>query len=186
MPTFQITGHGGRSGRKRRRTIRAINRRTAIAMAEESDTVVDEVSELPQPPASPELLARAAALPGRLPVPASRTDCVVAILTWCAENHRTAAITYLSDLGGNPWRPEIEPYAFSSSREGTRLRCFLPARDPYPDVVADFQTEGWHLYLVEDIESGEVMPTHFEPRPYRRFREEASLLITVDGLDGKG
>ena len=60
----------------------------------------------------------------------------------------------------------------------TRLHCYLPAQPDEPDVVSDFQIDGWHLYLVENIESAQVTLTKFDPRPYVRNDDEISISIS--------
>ena len=72
----------------------------------------------------------------------------------------------------------VEPHGFHRSREGYRLRCYLPAREDELDVVSDFQVAGWHLYLLEGIEAIEAMETPFEPRAYRRTDDDVSMTIS--------
>jgi hypothetical protein len=64
------------------------------------------------------------------------------------------------------------------SREGFRLRCYLPPTEDEPDVVCDYQIAGWHLYLIEDVERVEVTSSVFERRPYRRTDDDASITIS--------
>lgn len=72
----------------------------------------------------------------------------------------------------------IEPHGFRRSKEGFRVRCYLPPQENEPDVVTADQTEGWHLYLIEDIDWIEATQTGFTPRPYKRNDDEASITIS--------
>ena len=108
---------------------------------------------------------------------ATRSDLFVAVLKRHARRRRLAKIVYLTSIDGKSWSARIEPYAFQRSREGLRVRCFVHPDDPEPDVVADFQTSGWHLYLVDDIEDVSDGGDSFAPRPYSRVEDEATFSI---------
>jgi hypothetical protein len=140
-------------------------------------TVVDDCVELPYPSASRELVDHAASLGLKLPDDPSRPGSVFEVLRWCIQHHRVASIVYLTDVEGNPWHARVEPHAFHRSKEGIRLRCYLPAQEDEPDVVSDFQTNGWHLYLIEDMESAQAGSAAFKPRPYARSDDEVSITI---------
>jgi len=157
--------------------VRAIDQAAALALVEAEGTVVDRCVELPHPSASPELRERVANLGIGLSDDSSRPECVFEILRWCLVNRRHAAIQYLADVEGSPWFARVEPHGFERSREGLRLRCYLPAQENEPDVVADFQVSGWHLYLLEDIDSAEAIDSQFESRPYRRADDEEPITI---------
>jgi hypothetical protein len=178
MASFQILGRGKSSGRQRKRSVRAIDQAAALALMEAEGTLVDHCVELPYPQASPELRDHVASLGIRISEDSSRPECVFEILRWCLVNRRHAAIRYLTDVEGNPWSAHVEPHGFQRSPEGFRLRCYLPAHENEPDVVSDFQVSGWHLYLLEDIDSVEATESKFEPRPYRRTDDEASMTIS--------
>ena len=178
MPTFQISGRGKISERKRRRSVRVIDRATVLKLMEAEGTLVDECVELPYPPASPALRDYVLGLGVSLAHDASHPECVFEVLRWCIVHRRAARIRYLTDIDGSPWNAVIEPHGFQRSREGFRVRCYLPPTEPEPDVVADFQVSGWHLYLIEDIEQIEVTSVAFEPRPYRRTDDEVSITIS--------
>ena len=117
-------------------------------MAEAEDTVVDECVELPYPPAEPSLVQQVVRLGIEVGDAPSKPECVFEILRWCIHHRRVARIVYHTDVQGNPWRPDVEPHGFRRSRDGFRVRCYLPPRDDEPEVVSDYQTTGWHLYLV--------------------------------------
>jgi hypothetical protein len=178
VPTFQILGRGKASGRARKRTLRVIDRATALKMMEDEGTLVDECVELPYPAASPELRNHLLGLGVTTADDASHPECVFEALRWCIVHRRCARIRHLTDVEGNPWIAVVEPHGFRRSREGFRLRCYLPPSEHEPDVVADFQIAGWHLYLIEDIEQIEVTSAAFEQRPYRRTDDEVSITIS--------
>ena len=178
MPTFEIAGKGKASGRKRKRTVRTIDRAAALAVMEAEGTLVDECVELPYPPASHELRDRVLSLGVSITDDASHPECVFEVLRWCIVHRRCARIRYLTDVDGNPWSAVVEPHGFQRSREGFRLRCYLPPDEHEPDVVSDFQIAGWHLYLIEDIEQIEATSLAFEQRPYRRTDDEVSITIS--------
>ena len=100
------------------------------------------------------------------------------MLRWCILHRRCARIRYLTDVEGPPWTAVVEPHGFERSREGLRLRCYLPPSEHEPDVVSDFQISGWHLYLIEDIERIKPASLAFEQRPYRRTDDEVSVGIS--------
>lgn len=158
--------------------MRAIDQAAALALMEAEGTLVDTCVELPYPQASLELRDHVASLGVRMSEDSSRPECVFEILHWCLVNRRYAAIRYLTDVEGNPWCARVEPHGFQRSREGFRLRCYLPAQENEPDVVSDFQVSGWHLYLLEDIDSVEATESKFESRPYRRTDDEVSMTIS--------
>jgi hypothetical protein len=141
-------------------------------------TLVDECVELPYPEAGSDLLDHVAALGICFEERPTRPECVFELLRWCIRNGRVAMIQYLTDVDGNPWRTKIEPHGFNRSKEGFRVRCFRPAEPDEPDVVSDFQTDGWHLYLVEDIEYAEATDQSFARRPYSREQDEISITIS--------
>jgi hypothetical protein len=178
MPSFQISGRGAATGRKRKRVVRAIDRSTALAILEAEGTLVDECVELPLPAASREVLDHVASLGVTLPAAPSRPECVFEVLRWCILNRKVASFVYLTDVEGHPWRARVEPHGFRRSKEGYRLRCYVPAQQGESDVVADFQTEGWHLYLVEDIDGIEASQTTFEQRAYTRSDDEVAITIS--------
>lgn len=178
MPSFQVLGRGKSTGRKRKRIVRAIDRSTALVIMDAEGTLVDECLELPHPFASRELRDHVADLGVTLFDEPSRPECVFEVLRWCIVNRKYASVQYLTDVEGNPWRARIEPHGFRRSKEGFRLRCYLPRQENEPDVVSDYQTEGWHLYLVEDIDWIEATQTGFERRPYTRSDDEVSLAIS--------
>ncbi len=140
-------------------------------------SVVDECVELPYPPASPELGEHLRALGVTVADDSSLPECVFEVLRWCIVHRRAARIRYLTDVQGNPWIAVVEPHGFRKSREGFRLRCYLPPPDDEPDVVSDFQIAGWHLYLIEDIEQIEATSQTFEDRLYRRVDDDVSITI---------
>jgi hypothetical protein len=178
MPFFEVIGRGKDSGRQRRREIRALDQATVLATMEAEGTLVDQCIELPYPAASPQLIEVTDRLGLALGEEASKPECVFEILNWCHQHHRVALIEYLTDIEGRPWRTFVEPYGFRRSKEGFRLRCFRPLEENEPEVVSDFQTEGWHLYLVEDIEWAAPAAGSFRPRPYRREPDEVSISIS--------
>jgi hypothetical protein len=178
MPSFEISGHGKSTGRKRKREVRAIDRSTAIAIVEAEDTLVDDCVELPYPSADRELLDQVATLGITVGDEPSRPECVFEVLRWCILHRRVALIVHLTDIDGNPWRATVEPHGFRRSKEGIRLRCYVAAQTDEPEVVADFKIEGWHLYLVEDIQWAQATSTSFEARPYRRSGDEISISIS--------
>lgn len=144
-------------------------------------TLVEDCVELLEPAADRTLVAQVEGLGITLLGAPSRPECVFEILRWCIVNRRVASIVYLTDIEGNPWRARIEPHGFRRSGEGFRLRCYLPPQDQEPDVVSDYQTARWHLYLVEDIESVEPTQASFEARPYTRSDDEVSITISFRG-----
>jgi hypothetical protein len=178
MPTFQIVGRGNTSGRKRGRSVRVVDRANALKLMEAEDTLVDECVELPYPPASPELRDYVLRLGLSLSHDASHPECVFEVLRWYIVHRRCARIRYLTDVDGTPWRPVVEPHGFHRSREGFRLRCYLPPAEHEPLVVSDFQIAGWHLYLIEDIEQIEATDVIFNERPYRRTDDDAPITIS--------
>lgn len=178
MPTFQIVGKGKTSNRTRKRTVRAIDRDTALALMDAAGTTVSECVELPYPTASRELRDHLVNLGVRVADDASLPECVFEVLRWCITQRRCARITYLANGDGTPWSAVVEPHGFQRSREGFRLRCYLPPSDDEPDVVFDFQVAGWHLYSIEDINQIEGTSLGFENRPYRRAGEDASIAIS--------
>lgn len=178
MASFQISGRGRSSGRRRRRTVRAVDRESALAVMEAEGAIVDECVELPYPLASPEILDHLKGLGVSVSEGASMPECVFEVMRWCIVRHRLVHIQHLEDVEGQPWRAEVEPHGVHRSREGYRLRCFLPPRQGEPDVVADFQVAGWHLYLIEDISWIEAAANTFEPRPCRRLDDEVTSSIT--------
>ena len=178
MPSFQISGRGQSTGRNRKRTVRAIDRPAALNMMKAEGTLVDECVELPYPLASRELRDHLSGLGVSLAEEASLPECVFEVLRWCIVNRRRVHIQHLTDVEGKPWRAQVEPHGFQRSREGFRLRCYLPGQDNEPDVISDFQIAGWHLYLIEDIDWVQATESLFEPRPYRRTDEEVSLEIS--------
>jgi len=147
-------------------------------MMDAEGTLVDECVELPYPPANRELVEHVASLGVDLPSEPSRPECVFEVLRWCIRRHRLVSIVYLTDVEGHPWSAQVEPHGFGSSKEGIRLRCYLPTQNNEPDVVSDFQTCGWHLYLIEDIEWAQGGLTDFKPRPYTQGDDEVSLTIS--------
>jgi hypothetical protein len=179
MPTYRISGRGKKTNRKRSGVYRAIDRATALAMAEAAETVVSEVVQLPEPPPTPAQLAYARSVGLKIGADATRTDVVVALLQRHARRQRIAEIVYLTTIDGAPWTARVEPYIFQPSREGLRLRCFVLPTAPEPDVIADFQESGWHLYLVEDIEDVRDGGAGFVSRPYRRSADEVSITIEL-------
>lgn len=66
---------------------------------------------------------------------------------------------------------------FGGHEKAIRVRCYLPARDDEPECRMDFQMSGWHLYLLEDIDTIEAAAAPFEPRAYRRTDEDVSITI---------
>ena len=178
MPTFQITGRGNASGRTRKRTVRAIDRDTALLLMEADGMHVNECVELPYPPAAPDLRDHLHSLGVTLADNASLPECVFEVLRWCIVHRRCARIRYLTDVDGNPWIAVVEPHGFQRSREGFRVRCYLPPADAEPDVVSDFQISGWHLYLIEDIERIEASASSFAERPYRRADDDERITIS--------
>ena len=178
MPSFQVSGRGKSTGRKRKRVVRAIDQSTAITVMEAEGTQVDECLELPYPSADRQLVDHVGSLGVILGERPSRPECVFEVLRWCIVNQKYASIQHLTDVEGNPWRARVEPHGFQRSKEGYRVRCYLPSQENEPDTVTADQIEGWHLYLVEDIESIEATPIGFERRPYRRADDEASLTIS--------
>ncbi len=178
MPTFQVTGRGKATNRKRRRTARALERATVLAMMEAEGTLVDECIELPYPSAEQALVEQVTRLGIFVPDRPSQPECGFEVLNWCVRNQRVASIKYLTDVEGSPWRTSVEPHGFRRSKEGFRLRCYRPAEPNEPDVVSEFQTDGWHLYLIEDIEWAEATPASFQSRPYARSRDEVSISIS--------
>ncbi len=178
MATFQIEGRGKASGRKRKRSLRVIDRATALKMMEDEGTVVDECVELPYPAASPELRNHLLGLGVTVADDSSRPECVFEALRWSIVHRRYTRLRYLSDVERNPWLAVVEPHGFLWSREGYRVRCYLPPSEHEPGVVADFQVAGWHLYLIEDIENIEVMSLACEHRPYQRTDDEVSITIS--------
>ena len=183
MPKYYIIGKGLNTNRKRKRIYQAIDETTAIAMAQADSTAVENVSKLPNPPASAEQVAYAESLGLTLPVNPDRSIVTVSVLSVLAEKQHKARITYLSDLDGNPWSPIIEPYKFQKYKRGIQLRCWVYEPKPVCDVVADHQTEGWHLYLVDDIESAFDMGEPFAPREYKQgTTNEFTIRIGVEGF----
>lgn len=164
--------------------MRALDRATVLEMMEAEATDVDECIELPYPSAEQALVDQVARLGLSLPDRPSQPECVLEVLNWCIRNLRIASIKYLTDVEGNPWRTNVEPYAFRRSKEGFRLRCYRPVEQDEPDVVSDFQIDGWHLYLIEDIEWAEATPASFQPRPYTRSRDEVSIDISFRAPGG--
>jgi hypothetical protein len=158
--------------------MRALDRDTVLASMESEGTLVDECIELPYPTAEPSLVDQVTRLGISVPDHPTKPECVFEVLSWCARNQRVASISYLTDLEGRPWRTSVEPHGFRRSKEGFRLRCYRPAAVNDPDVVSDFQTDGWHLYLIEDIEWAEATPSSFHPRPYSRSHDEVSISIS--------
>jgi hypothetical protein len=154
-----------------------LDRETALTMMDAEGTIVDEWVELPYPPASRELRDQVLGLGVSTADDASLPECIFEVLRWCITHRRCARIRYLADLQGSPWVAVVEPHGFQKSREGFRLRCYLPPADDEPDVVSDFQIAGWHLYLIEDIEHIEVTAQTFDDRPYRRVDNEVSITI---------
>jgi hypothetical protein len=178
MATFQILGRGKASGKRRKRTLRVIDRAAALTLMEAEGTFVDECVELPYPLASPELCNHLLGLGVTIADDASHPECVFEVLRWCIAHRRCARIRYLTNVEGNPWSTVVEPHGFRRSREGFRLRCYLRPDEHEPDVVLDFQITGWHLYLIEDIEQIEATSSAFEQRPYRRTDDEVSITIS--------
>jgi hypothetical protein len=178
VATFQILGRGKTSGRKRKRTLRVIDRSTALKMMEDEGTLVDECVELPYPAASPELRNHLLGLGVTTADDASHPECVFEALRWCIVRRRCARIRHLTDPQGNPWIAVVEPHGFQRSREGYRLRCYLPPADDEPEVVFDSQTAGWHLYLIEDIQEVETTAQTFNDRPYRKTDSEVLMTIS--------
>jgi hypothetical protein len=177
MPIFHIVGRGKASGRARKRTLRMLDRDTALAMMEAEGTAVDECVQLPYPPASRELRNHLRSFGVSTADDASHPECVFEVLRWCIVQCRAARIRYLTDAQGNPWTVVVEPHGFQRSKEGFRLRCYLPPSDNEPDVVCDYQIAGWHLYLIEDIEEVEVTSSAFERRQYGRT-DDVSITIS--------
>ena len=178
MPSFQIAGRGKSSGRKRKRTVRAIDQIAALALMEAEGTLVDECVELPYPMASPELRDHLLSLGVTMSEDSSRPECVFEVLRWCIMNRCVAVVQHLTDVEGNPWCAHVEPHGFQRSREGFRLRCYLPEQENEPDIVSEFETAGWHLYLVEDIDWVEATQSTFERRPYSRTDDEVSFAVS--------
>lgn len=179
MPWFQISGRGVLTGRKRRREVRVLDRATALAMMAAEDTLVEECVELPDPQADAKLVAHAEGLGVSFEYQPSRPECIFEILRWCVIHHRVVSITYHTDLDGIPWQPGVEPHGFQRSKEGFRLRCYLPSGDSEPEVVFESQVAGWHLYLIEDIEWAEATEEIFKPRPYRHIDDEVAITMTL-------
>ncbi|MBN1796056.1 MAG: hypothetical protein JW804_05230 [Sedimentisphaerales bacterium] len=184
MPKFCIIGEGRNSNRKRKRIYQAFDKATAVAMAESEETIVEQVSQLQNPSASPEQIAYAQSLGLTLPKDADRIDVVMSILLVLADEKHKVRAVYLTDINNEPWSPIIEPYKFQRSKEGIRLRCWVYEPKPVPDVVADYQTEGWHLYLVDDIESVVDTGESFIPREYNgSTTKELIVRIGAEGPD---
>ena len=111
------------SGRKRKRTLQA------LTLIEAEGTLVDECAELPYPLASPELRSHLLGLGVITADDASYRECVFEVLRWCIVHRRCARIRYLTHVEGHPWSAVVEPHGFQRSREGFRLRCYLPLTD---------------------------------------------------------
>jgi hypothetical protein len=154
------------------------------AESRSADLVVQQAIKLPSPSAMPEQISHAESLGIKLSENASRIEVVISILSVLIERHHIAQIVYLTDLNGKPWKPLIEPYAFQKSEEGIRLRCWVYEGEPIPDWRSDYLTEdkGWHLYLIDDIESVRDTDKSFVPRQYRR-QDDVTLTISVS-LEG--
>ena len=182
MPKFQIIGKGKMTNRIRKRTYQAFDETTAITMAEAEDTSVEQVIQLPTPPARPEQVDHAKSLGVPLTGNPDRFEIVISILCVLINERRKAHIIYLSDIDGKSWSPIIEPYSFQRSKQGIRLRCWVYEPKPTADVVSDFQTEGWHLYLVDDIESVLDTGESFESREYRHSTEND--IVIHFGVEG--
>jgi hypothetical protein len=178
MATFRILGRGKTSGRKRTRTLRVIDRSTALKSMEAEGTVVDECVELPYASASHELRKHLLGFGVTTADDASHPECVFEALRWCIVHSRCARIRYLTDVEGNPWSAVVEPHGFQRSREGFRLRCYLPSDEHRPGVVFDYQVEGWHLYLIEEIEQIEITQSPFTRREYRRADDDVSITLS--------
>ncbi len=183
MPKYCIIGKGVQTNRKRKRVYQAFDEAAAVAMAQADNTAVEEVSILPSLPTSAKQVAHAESLGLTLPVNPDRSMVVSSVLSVLAEKRHKARIIYSSDIDGNPWSPIIEPYKFQKHKEGIRLRCWVYEPMPARDVVADYQTEGWHLYLVDDIESAFDIGESFTPREYRLgATNEFTIRIGVEGF----
>ena len=184
MPKYCIIGKGLQTNRKRKHIYQAFDEAAAIAMAQADNTAVEEVSILPNTPASAEQVAYAKSLGLTLPVNPDRSMVVASVLSVLAEKRRKACIVYSSDLDGDPWSPTIEPYRFQKHKRGIRLRCWVYEPKPARDVVADYQTEGWHLYLVDDIESAFDIGESFAPHEYRLgTTNEFTIRISIEGFN---
>ncbi len=101
------------------------------------------------------------------------------LLEHLGRRRRLSEITYLTTADGERWVARVEPYAFHRSREGLRLRSFLPPSDSEPDVVYDYQTAGWHLYLIDDIENVRDGGATFIRRVYERHEDTAVFSMEV-------
>jgi len=179
MPTFRITGRGRKTNRKRSGVYLAIDQATAVSMAEAADTLVTDVVRLPDPVASPDQLEYARFL-GLTPArDVARSDLMADLLEHLGRRRRLAEIAHLTTADGERRVARVEPYAFQRSREGLRLRCFLPPSDSEPDVVYDYQTAGWHLYLIDDIEDVRDGGATFIRRLYQRHEDTAIFSMDV-------
>ena len=139
--------------------------------------------KLPSPSATSEQINHAESLGIKLSKNASRIEVVLSILLVLIDRHHIAQVVYLTDLNGKPWKPLIEPYAFQKSKEGIRLRCWVYENEPILDAGLGYQTEGWHLYLINDIESVRDTGKSFVPREYRQSDElTITLRINAEGI----
>jgi hypothetical protein len=146
--------------------------------------LVEQAIKLPSPPATPELISHAESLGIKLSTNTGKIEAVLAILSVLIERHHIAQIEYSPSLYIKPYIATIEPYAFQKSKEGIRLRCWATEPDPY---TLDYQTEGWRLYLVNDIESVRDTGKSFIPKKYRKsdaltitFRVDAEGIFSMD------
>lgn len=162
VPTFEIVGRGP-TGRRRRRTFRAIDEATARTFAEAEQTTIESVAELAAPTAQEGLRREANALGLDLPTSASRLEAVVGILQALAERCHVAEISFRED--GAPFG-RVEPYSLRRSKQGVRVRVFLLEPEELPDIIGADDIEGWHLYLVEEITSLRDTGEVFAPRAW--------------------
>jgi len=176
MPLFEIAGRGP-TNRARRRTYRALDEPTAREMAAKEGTVVERVTELPEPRASADEVARAQALGAKLSEAPSVGDVVGAVLDLLSARRRVAELSFGSDPDGRSICLRAEPYGFRQSREGVRLRCFTYPPDPMPEIFGANEAPGWHFYLIDEIEGVRDTGESFTPRPYRR--DEGDLVIEL-------
>jgi hypothetical protein len=177
MPMFRIVGRGRKTGRERTPVYQAIDEPTAVLMAEEDETVVESVTRLPDPPVTQELVDEATRLGIDLPEGIGRPMAVAAILAKLAANQLRAEIVHRGEAA------VVEPYAFRKSKQGVRLCCWVDStHDPFQVVTSD-QTEGWHLYLLDDIVAVKGSSQRFQVRPYVGGQDDIVIRIGIDGAD---
>lgn len=138
MPSYEIIGHGGDTGRKRTKVYKAYNESEAIAAAENEGTMVDSISRLPDDPPTDAQLAYAADL--RIGVPQNATKWEVRdLISCCADNDK----------------PSTERHRWFANLYRVECTCHTGKKDLFDRIFAHLKTPGrekemasWFTYRV--------------------------------------